>query len=139
MHLIGGCLADALAERFLLALGLVLLAAGTLLLCLMNSAWMGHAGGVAMGLGQGLYFGASHPLWARYFGRLHLGKIRGVLMTSNVAASSLGPLLIGLSRDAFGNYELVLMAFMLLPVPVAICAASARAPVKLRLRVNGSE
>ncbi|HUG91517.1 MAG TPA: MFS transporter [Planctomycetaceae bacterium] len=139
MHLIGGFLSDRWPERFLLALGLVLLALGMLLLCRMNAAWIGHAGGVAMGLGQGLYFGASHPLWARYFGRLHLGKIRGVLMTSNVAASSLGPLLIGLSRDAFGNYELILVGFMLLPLPVAACALSATAPKKLRRLGDDSE
>ena len=45
----------------------------------------------------------SGTVWPRYFGRLHLGEIRGVALGAAVAGSSVGPLLIGLSIDAFDS------------------------------------
>jgi MFS transporter, OFA family, oxalate/formate antiporter len=87
-------------------------------------------GGVLMGVSQGLYFGASHPLWARYFGRLHLDKIRGALMTINVAASSIGPLFAGLTRDAVGTFDPALLAFAVLPWPLAIASLWAVPPTR---------
>jgi predicted MFS family arabinose efflux permease len=130
MHLVGGFLADRLAAPAMLAAALGLLAASLLTLRLMSAPWCGHLAGVTMGAAQGLYFGASGPLWARYFGRLHLGKIRGVLMTAITFCSSLGPLLVGVARDHFGNHDLVLAAFALVPLPLAALAVLATPPQK---------
>ncbi|MEX0715180.1 MAG: MFS transporter [Planctomycetaceae bacterium] len=128
MHLVGGMLADRFRAPLMLAAGLGLFALSLIALRCMSAPWLGHVGGVLMGIGQGLYFGASNPLWARYFGRMHLGKIRGVLLTVNVAASSFGPLLIGVARDSLGNHELALTAFALMPLPFMLLAFSATPP-----------
>ena len=46
---------------------------------------------------------------ARFFGRAHLGSIQGVLQTTNVASTGLGPLIIGLAHDASGSYSPILI------------------------------
>ena len=129
MHLLGGMLADRFPAPAMLMIGLGLLAASLIVLRFMTTPAVAHVSGVMMGVAQGLYFGASNPLWARYFGRLHLGKIRGMLMTANVAASSLGPLMAGLARDVLGNHELILIVFAVLPLPVILLAGRAAPPM----------
>lgn len=130
MHLIGGHLADHIEPPVLLSTGMV--GFGLSLCCLYatQSMAMSVACGVMMGISQGLHFGASHPLWARYFGRLHLGKIRGALMTLIVASSSLGPLIVGVVRDATGTFDAALLAFAVLPWPLAACSLWASAPTR---------
>ncbi|MCA9064981.1 MAG: hypothetical protein KDA96_18045 [Planctomycetaceae bacterium] len=48
-------------------------------------------------VGSGLFFGAIGPFWARQFGRMHLGKIRGLLFTitfaTNAGLAHLAPVL----------------------------------------------
>jgi len=67
-------------------------------------------------------------LWARYFGRRHLGKIRGVLMTINIGSSSLGPLFAGLTRDWQGNFDMALIVFTLAPLPIALLSLLVASP-----------
>ena len=95
-----------------------------------QSSLMAAVSGVLMGVSQGLYFGASNPLWARYFGRLHLGKIRGALMTVIVASSSLGPLIAGLVRDGTGSFDAALLGFLIVPWPLAIGCLWAAPPTR---------
>lgn len=87
-------------------------------------------------MSQGIFFGVLHPLWARYFGRLHLGKIRGVLLTLNVAASSLGPLFAGMTRDWQGNFNLALLVFAIAPLPLAVLLLLAAPPARANLPGN---
>lgn len=130
MNLIGGALADRISATYLLFAGLFGLGASVAMLYLASSATAAYAGGAVMGLSQGLFFGATHPLWARYFGRLHLGKIRGVLMTVNVGSSALGPLFAGLVRDYLGQFDVALLAFAIAPLPIALLSLTARPPVR---------
>lgn len=129
MQLAGGTLADHVRAPFLLCIGLAGLAASILLLFGATTLWKSQLCGIALGASQGIYFGAAQPLWARYFGRRHLGKIRGVLMTIIVATSSLGPLFAGLLRDWRGDFDLALIAFAVAPLPLAILSLFVTQPV----------
>ncbi|MEX0793366.1 MAG: MFS transporter [Pirellulaceae bacterium] len=122
MQLVGGTLADRMKAPGLLVVGMLCMASGVWLLNSASTPLWGSLAGIVMGAAQGIYFGTAHPLWARYFGRRHLGKIRGVLMTVNVASSSLGPLFAGLTRDYLGSFSLALWAFALLPLPFALAS-----------------
>lgn len=122
MQLVGGTLADRMRAPGLLVVGLLCMATGVWMLHEASTPLWASLAGIVMGAAQGIYFGTAHPLWARYFGRLHLGKIRGVLMTVNVASSSLGPLFAGLTRDYLGSFSLALWAFTLLPLPFALAS-----------------
>lgn len=128
MQLIGGTLADHLPSRFLLALGLAGMAAGVFLLNGTESARLACLATGILGASQGIFFGAAQPLWARYFGRRHLGKIRGILATINVASSSLGPLVAGVTHDVTGDFGLSLLTFAFIPVPIALLSLWATAP-----------
>lgn len=130
MQLTGGTLSDQLPAPILLATGLAGLAGSMAMLQLAASPTAALTAGAAMGLSQGVFFGASHPLWARYFGRRHLGKIRGTLMTVNVASSSLGPLMAGVTKDLSGSFSMALVIFAVTPLPIAALSWFATAPAR---------
>ena len=64
--------------------------------------------GVLYGLAMGLSAAAFKISPARFFGRAHLGAIQGVLQTTNVAATAVGPLVIGVAHDAGASYSTIL-------------------------------
>ncbi|MXX66697.1 MAG: MFS transporter [Chloroflexi bacterium] len=63
----------------------------------------------------GFGFGGSVPLsefiWAKYFGRVHIGAVRGVGAPFTVALGAVGPVLAGLYFDAIGSYTGAFVAF----------------------------
>lgn len=132
MQLLGGVLADRMRPQPMLATGLAGLSVGVALLYVATDPLWAIAAGLVMGATLGIYSGAVQPLWARYFGRQHLGKIRGVLMTMNIALSSIGPLIAGTVRDLQGDFDLALWVFIALPLPLALlsCFAAAPQPIK---------
>jgi OFA family oxalate/formate antiporter-like MFS transporter len=113
-HLIGGVLADRLPLRLLLASSAACMALSTHAIGSLTLPGMALTCGVAMGVAQGLSTGLTSVACVRFFGRLHLGRIRGVYSTSQIAASSVGPFVLGLCRDMTGDYRLALTAFTVL-------------------------
>jgi len=132
-HLVGGFLSDRMAARVLMTLSLFAFSGGLGVLWGGQSSLLFMTAGAVLGLSQGIFFGASNPTWARYFGRDHLGRIRGIVMTGMVASSSMGPYMIGLCKDVTGGYGLVLGVFALMPIPVAVSMIFASPPMKIRL------
>jgi MFS transporter, OFA family, oxalate/formate antiporter len=128
MQLIGGALADRMRAQPLLAIGLAGLSLGVGILYLASDPLWAIASGLVMGMTLGIFSGAIQPLWARYFGRQHLGKIRGVLMTMNIALSSVGPLIAGTARDLQGDFDLAMWMFIVLPIPLALMSCFASPP-----------
>ena len=57
----------------------------------------------------GFGFGGTVPLsefiWAKYFGRVHIGAVRGVGVPFTIMFGASGPILAGLYFDAAGSYE----------------------------------
>ncbi len=101
-QLVGGFIADRVSSRVLVTVAIGLIALGCAVLSFgwhQTFIW----GFSLFGLGQGLMTVVSGTVWPRYFGRLHLGEIRGVALCAAVAGSSVGPLLIGLSIDTFDS------------------------------------
>ncbi len=67
-------------------------------------------------------------VWARYFGRKHLGKIRGMSLTAAVGASAIGPVIMGVSADYLGGFADSLWLFAALSAVCAITACWASPP-----------
>ena len=128
-QILGGLLADRLALRWILmaSIGLIatccaMLAQGSLTLLIPSFA--------VYGCGQGLMSILASTAWARYFGRAHLGKIRGTSLTAAIGGSSLGPLLMGISDDYLNSFAPALALFTALAIAIAIAGFWATPPAE---------
>ena len=127
-HLVGGVLADRLALHRLLVLGLACYLTSLVCLYCLHRPGMVHAFAVTHGTAEGLLMVTSLTLWARYFGRAHLGKIRSSIWIAVVAGSSMGPFVMGITYDHFGRYDATLWVFMAMIVVLMVAMNFARAP-----------
>lgn len=128
MQLIGGVLADAVRLNRLLTVGMAMLASGVSVLAGANSAGTMHLFAALFGGGQGLTIAVGAVIWVRYYGRDHLGKIRGTIWSLTVAGSGLGPLIMGLVRDIDGRFDRAIYLFAALLVALAFAAWWAKEP-----------
>ncbi len=68
--------------------------------------WWLIAGALAlMGLGIGGNIPIQDMFWAEYFGRRHLGSVRSIGFPVAMGINAVTPVLVGLSRDLLGSYE----------------------------------
>ncbi len=128
MQLIGGVLADRFPLNRLLSIGAAGMVMSMIGFWRIDSPAMVVPLSIAMGCSQGLLTAAAGPLWPRYYGTAHLGRIRGVLATIMVSASSVGPFILGLSMDWLGDYRPALIVFVILALPLAGLALFATPP-----------
>ena len=70
-----------------------------------SDTWTSNLFVVVAGSGKGLFSAVSATIWVQYYRRTHLGEIRGGLTTVGVAASSVGPFVMGARHDFFGGYD----------------------------------
>ncbi|KAA1258738.1 putative MFS-type transporter YhjX [Rubripirellula obstinata] len=115
----GGVLADFVRLNRMLGVGVVMLCIGVASLLLgsfivSQSEIMLQTYSAFFGGGQGLLLAVGAVVWVRYFGRDSLGAIRGSVMCATVAGSGCGPLLMGLSLDYYGSFDLALIAFLVI-------------------------
>lgn len=126
--LLGGIMADRLPLNLLLSASLVGISLGIWLLTQINSPLTSAFFAVSLGAGQGTFMAVRSTIWVRYYGRAHLGKIRGTLTTVEVAASSTGPLLMGAAHDLFGSYNDILTVFASITAPMILVTLFATPP-----------
>jgi MFS family permease len=99
-----GALAGRIHVRFLGAVCFLLLAWAILLTILAHSNGMMIAAMLFFGSGAGGMMMLQNYMWADYFGRAHLGSIRGVVMPVTLLFGGIGPPAAGYIRDATGTY-----------------------------------
>lgn len=128
MQIIGGVLADRYRLNILLVLSYFGLAAGLVFLTLMRAPWMGLAYALIFGASQGLLGVVGATIWVRYYGRQHLGKIRGTSTTAMVLGSSVGPFLMGYTFDQTASYSPSLSFFLICSVIMAVALLFATPP-----------
>jgi MFS family permease len=100
----GGWFACRVPLGKLMAVSLVILAAGLIALPHVTSIAHVMLWAVAMGLGGGLVMVLFFSVWGRVFGRRHLGRIQGAAQALTVVASAIGPLLLAWCLEATGSY-----------------------------------
>ncbi|MDA1035791.1 MAG: MFS transporter [Chloroflexi bacterium] len=81
---------------------------------------------VLFGLGIGGWTVAQVVLWANYFGRGHLGAIRGFSQLAAGPVGAVGPLLAGFLYDVTGDYTMAFRLFFGTMIIVAIALILAR-------------
>ncbi len=123
-----GWLADKVPNRFILCGGLMLFTIAMWLAATMTQPWHTFVYGGMMGFAQGTMMTISTIIWPNYFGRAHLGSIRGMASTAMVAFAALGPLPFGLVFDLTGNYRLAIFMFLAAPVAIGMATLFATPP-----------
>ena len=127
-HLSTGMLLDRLPPRIVLALPLLLLSSNLLLAPRVNSSLLMALYGVSFGLSQGMYGAINASVYAHYFGRRHLGEIKGFVTTITVAGTAVGPLIFAFGKDSLGSYVPVLALTAIMPFALALLAPWLRPP-----------
>jgi len=110
-------------------------------LVIMNTCTLGLAGSLAiggpyvatmivltLGLSLGLWGNLHGQVYARYFGRAHLGAITGKAMSLIVIASALGPYLFSLSESFFNTYAGAYLGSLLISALLTVLALRANNP-----------
>src|SRR5690606_25281021 len=121
-NLLGGMLMDRIRPRYVLSLGQVMLAAALVLAALVNGSGSMLVYGALLGTAQGVSGAVKASAHAHYFGRKHIGAIKGFASTVSVAATAAGPLVVSLGLDAVGAYAPVLIACAVVPMALALLA-----------------
>ena len=104
------------------------LAAGIAVLTVATSPMIAHGYAALIGISTGLISLVGGTMFARYFGRAHLGKLRGEVLTAQVAGSSLGPFITGLIYDLTGSFQISLWIFVGILIPAALISLKAVQP-----------
>jgi len=84
--------------------------------------------GVVFGLNNGANMVVATYMWARYFGRRHLGSIMGLAQMLGVVGASLGPLPVGAGHDAFGAFSHILLLLAAFPLLLGVAAVFLKPP-----------
>ncbi|MCB0192061.1 MAG: MFS transporter [Anaerolineae bacterium] len=129
-----GRLLDKYSARLLLSSVLFLLAATIAFVQIIQTPLQGYIFSAMVGLTSGSFRVMDSVVWAKYFGRQHLGSIKGATMIGVIGATSLGPYPLGLSFDTFGSYSIALNILLLIPLVIAITTFFINRPEKQKLR-----
>ncbi|MEX2502155.1 MAG: hypothetical protein WD336_07250, partial [Trueperaceae bacterium] len=84
--------------------------------------------GAFLGLSQGMKNSVSGSIYATYFGRMHLGSVKGFATTLTTAGTAIGPLLFSVGYDLTGSYAAVLWISAAWPAAAALAALRLRPP-----------
>ena len=112
-----GMLAQRVPARFIGAGGFLMLTLASALTVVADTHALMFAAMITFGLGIGVLMLMQNYLWAEYFGRGHLGSIRGAVTPITLLFGGVGPPVAGYVRDATGSYTpvwLVAIGLMLL-------------------------
>ncbi len=106
-----GLLSERVPVTRMLQAAYVALAAATLFLVTVDTVLSGIVYGIAAGIAFGTISTAFQLVLPAFFGRGHLGAIRGVSQTLNMGTVAGGPFLMAFVFDTTGSYVPILFAF----------------------------
>ena len=126
-----GYLLQRVHVRYLSAMALCTGATGVVLMLVSaQTGWLGLMFVAFFCWGFG--FGGTVPLgefiWAKYFGRVYIGAVRGVGVPFTIVLGASGPLIAGLYFDRVGSYEGVFAALVAVYLTGALAILASRDP-----------
>jgi MFS family permease len=125
-----GMLAERIDPRFAATLRFVVQGVGLALAIMTDSLFYLYAGFFLYGIGLGGNMVLPDILWADYFGRRSLGKVRGLgLLISQILAAT-GPPFFGFLFDLTGAYSLSFVLFGAALIISAVLSLMLQPPVK---------
>jgi MFS family permease len=123
-----GWFVDRFPVRHALAAGPLFLALAMAVLLVADAPWLAFLYAALRGISNGIWMVAADVAWPAYFGRRHLGSIRGAGFAVGVAGAALGPIPFGLAYDLLDGYDPAIAGLLALPVMAMIAVWLARPP-----------
>jgi MFS family permease len=117
-----GWAATRISMGKLTAVGLLGLATALVALTQLNAVWQVKLFAAGNAFAGGIVTVIFFAVWAKRFGRKHLGSVQGVAQMTTVLASAIGPLLFAEVRVGLGSYTPALVGLAIAAVGVAIVA-----------------
>ena len=128
----GGLVWSTLARRVPLRVLLAVAAASMSVGAIGTGLSSSLSTGIPMGFLLGVGVGGVHLLlrlsWADYYGRLHLGSIRGLTLPAQIGGQALGPIIAGFMFDSTGGYETPFTIFGIIVAFAAVMVLTATPP-----------
>jgi MFS family permease len=131
-----GSVMQRFPARYCAALGFLTTAActGGIILSLdAGNSTLLYAFMIGWGTGFGGYVPLQELIWANYFGRQYIGKVRSVAVPILGLASAIGPQLAARIYDSAGSYSYAFLLFATFSAAGALCILMARPPVRRTL------
>ncbi|MEM7219374.1 MAG: MFS transporter [Pseudomonadota bacterium] len=126
--IVTGLIAHRFAITRLTAIGFLLLAVSSALTIWANTIPSMLASMALFGVGIGIVMQAQNLVWPEFFGRLHVGQIRGFALPATLIASAVGAPLAGYVFDVTGSYEPVWWVAVVLMLAAAWLSMVVKAP-----------
>lgn len=134
----GGIILASLGRRVpvraLLAAAALIVAAGALGTGYSSGLDWGIPSGFTLGAGVGGLHSLLRLAWADYYGRRHLGAIRGLTLPAQIGGQAIGPVVAGFMFDATGGYRIPFTIFGVVVCFGAAMVLAARPPGPLGIR-----
>ena len=125
-----GWLMERVPARLMYSGMMALLSAAVLLLFLASNLAGAFAAAVLIGLVAAGGNITPAVVYADYYGRASLGKIRGIGEIGVLVGQSTGPLLAGLAFDIRGSYALIFVAYAAIAAAGSVVVLGARRPTR---------
>ncbi|MCO4772363.1 MAG: MFS transporter [Deltaproteobacteria bacterium] len=126
LFFVAGGLSDRVRPGFIFAAVAALIAGSCLLHAQATSPELLYLAWGMFGVSSALQMTTASPTLARCFGRAHHGAIRGLVTTTSVAGTAVGPVILGLSEDLTGSFDAGLLGCAAFASAVGIFALTAR-------------
>jgi MFS family permease len=123
-----GAIVDRIDRRWGVAGSMLTLSGTLLLLPFVSDGISGIIFGLLLGASMGSLRGVEAAAFVRYYGRGHIGAIRGVATSISLASTALGPLYFALGLSFTGSYISASVIAAVLPLTVALGAIFVKHP-----------
>ncbi len=127
-RLVWGFLSERVPVRLCMASATLFMALGLVILLTSQGAPMAYLYAFIFGVGTSGSISLEPVIFANYFGRLHLGSIRGFSSLFRWVTAAAGPLLSGIGYDVTGSYFRVYLLFVFILIFIAIVLFAATPP-----------
>ncbi|MGC4107215.1 MAG: MFS transporter [Thermomicrobiales bacterium] len=124
-----GAIIDRVPLRWAMAFSQLVLLAAMLVLLNAHGFALGALYAALRGTCMAILMLSLDVAWPSYFGRRHLGSIRGVGAAVGVFGTALGPLPLGIAFDRLGSYAPAIVGMLALPAVAGALVAMARPPM----------
>lgn len=123
-----GAIVDRIDPRWGVAGSMLTLSGTLLILPLVTEGISGIIFGLLLGASMGALRGVEAAAFVRYYGRGHIGAVRGIATSIGLASTALGPLYFALGLSVSGSYLGASLIAAIFPLLVALGAMFVKPP-----------